>query len=147
VQTHDFYQAADGTNASITEGNAFVVGLRNAIVVVDDAGNGELVASVANYTDEAQSVTLVGKDGDSPVFTTSVDLTPGQVVKIGPATLQDLPEGQSETLVSVPDASDLVGTNLQIEVSLGGQTETATLPVTGTNLEYYKGGSTTGAQG
>ncbi|MCL6422201.1 hypothetical protein Bequi_02140 [Brachybacterium sp. JHP9] len=155
VQTHDFYQAADGTNGSVTGADAastFEVGVRNAIVVVDESGTGELVASVVNYSDETQSVTLTGNLAQAgaegrgvvtgeEVFTTTVTVAPKGVVKIGPASLVGSGESGAEapTAVSTEDFPADPGTMMLLTMDAAGESTTITLPITSTSLPYYQG--------
>jgi hypothetical protein len=139
VQTHDFYQAADGTNASVTDANhQFVVGVRNAIVVVDSSKRGDLVASVVNYTDKDQTVELTGTHDGTTVFTKTLPLTSGQTVKIGPADIQD--GGKSAAVqVGADDFPVATGEVMNLTLTVDGQDDKITLPVTGQSLEYYTG--------
>ena len=41
VQTKDFYQAADGTNANIEQDGAMYAGVRNALMVIEEDGTAE----------------------------------------------------------------------------------------------------------
>lgn len=155
VQTHEFYQSADGTNVSITaeNGELFEVGVRNAIVLVDDAGNGELIGSVVNYTGESRSVQIEGTYEGSSVFSSTINLESQEVVKLGPAELhgeQDSSavegtapgeETSTERIeVSTPQFPVATGSTMELTIDADGRSETVTLPVTGTQLPYFGSG-------
>lgn len=142
VQTHDFYQAADGTNASVSDANhQFLVGMRNAVVVVDSSGRGDLIGSVVNYTDTDQSVELTGTYDGSTVFTKTIALKAGETVKIGPSDLQD-DDDSTSTVVGTKDFPVPTGDVMNLSLTADGQDDEVTLPVTGQSLEYYKGNTT-----
>ena len=46
VQTKDFYQAADGTNANIEQDGALYAGVRNALLVIEEDGTAEFSATI-----------------------------------------------------------------------------------------------------
>src|SRR5690625_30333 len=61
VQTHEFYQSSDGTNANLEQSGSVTAGVRNAVVVVDADGAATFSGSVANYTAEEITVGLEGR--------------------------------------------------------------------------------------
>lgn len=132
VQTHDFYQAADGTNGSLmTEQGTFLVGVRNAIVVVQPDGSAQLRGSVVNYTTEDVSVELAGSAEETAAFSTRVSVPGEDVVALGP--------GESEQLVAIGTLDVAPGDIMELTLSAEGQSLEISLPVTDTTLEYYGG--------
>lgn len=130
VQTQDFYQTADGTNASIVdEQGTFEIGVRNAIVVVDDDGTAALRGSVVSYSTEQATVELTGEVEGSPAFSASVTVAPGEVIELGPD------EGQQE--VAIEGLTVEPGDVIDLVVTATGKTVEASLPVTDTTLAYY----------
>lgn len=150
VQTHDFYQAADGTNVSLQDhSDNFTFGVRNAVVVVDDAKRGELLASVVNYTDEDATVTLEGTDEGTVIFSQRLKVPANSAVQIEPKNLhknQD-PGEAAPTEVGVDDFPVAAGATMQLTMSVDGQERTETMPVTNTSLAYYKGSGSPASDG
>lgn len=129
VQTKEFYQAADGTNANIEQDGALFAGVRNAVVVVAEDGTPAFSATVVNYTDEDITVALEGVAEGSAVLATDVQVPAHGTTDLGP--------GEGRTLVPI-GAVDLVpGTIIDLEVTAGGQTTTISMPVLDDSLEYY----------
>lgn len=142
TQTHEFYQAADGTNANLSEGGHFTVGVRNAIVIAPETGDAQLIGSVANYTDEEVTVSLEGTAPDgSTVFATRVAVPAKQTVALG--------VGEGEQQVAIGELPTEPGEFLTLSVSDGTESTEISLPVTTDDLEYYDldGGSAEAAQG
>ena len=131
VQTKEFYQAADGTNANIqAEDGALFAGVRNAVLVVGEDGTPMFSASVASYASEEITVSLEGIADGSTIFSTEVQVPAHGVVELGPG------EGrQSEPI----DAADVrPGTILDLEVTADGQTTTISVPAIDQSLDYYE---------
>lgn len=144
VQTHDFYQAADGMNASLTSESTgvFELGIRNAIVVVGEDGTGQLLGTLVNYTAEPAQVTITASLPDgAEVLSETVELEPGTEVKLTPPDLDGGEQpGVAETVdVSAADFPAEPGTIIELTLSSGDRSETISLPVTGTTLPYYQG--------
>lgn len=135
TQTHDFYQAADGVNINPTG-----VGVRNAILVVDDQGTGHLYTTAVNDTTEDASAHLVGTVDGSTVLDAQVPVPAGETVQIG---------GEGNQQVTVADLGVDPGGMMELTVSAPGQEDASSpLPVTDTSLEYYQGvGGSDGGQG
>ena len=131
VQTHDFYQAGDGTNANLEVDGQFHTGVRNAVLVLDEAQSGAPVfsATVVNYSAETATVELQAESEDGVLFTTSVSVPAESTVEIGPET------GQQQVEVSATDV--LPGTILDLTVSSGDQSTTISLPTLETSLSHY----------
>ena len=133
VQTKDFYQAADGTNATISQDGAFYSGVRNAVLVVGDEGEGPVFyASAVNYSDEETTVELEGTVEGRSLFTASIQVPAHGTVEIGPG------EGQQE--VPIDSVEVLPGSIVELEVTSAGQSTTISLPTATTSLEYYEQG-------
>lgn len=150
VQTHDFYQAADGTNVSLQDSSKnFTFGVRNAIVIVDDSQRGELLASVVNYTDEDATVTLEGTYEGAVVFSQRVKVAANTTVQIEPKSLQkdQDPEESSPAEVGVDDFPVAAGKTMELTMSVDGQKRTETMPVTDTSLAYYKSSGSSASDG
>ncbi|MGY5763962.1 hypothetical protein ACXET9_02015 [Brachybacterium sp. DNPG3] len=132
VQTHVFYQAADGTNANlIAEGEESPsVGMRNAIVVVADDGSAELLGSVVNYTDETATVSLEGLDEGSQVFSVAVSVPAGDAVSLG--------SGEGQQAVAVTGLTAEPGDIIELDVSAGDLSTEISLPITDTSAKYYQ---------
>lgn len=125
TQTHDFYQAADGTNANVTG-----LGVRNALLVVDEAGNGRLYVTAVNYTDADGSVELTGAYDGTTVFTTSIAVPAGGTVPVG---------GEGEQTVTASAVAAPAGSIMQLTVAASGQDPTTiSMPVLDDSLSYYR---------
>ncbi len=136
VQTHEFYQAADGTNQNIENSNGtLAVGARNMIVIVHEDGSAELVGAVANYTNEEVSVELSGQDESSTVFTATVKVPAQSTV----ALVQKHEEAkEGDQTVEVKGLSAKPGSMIRMSITALGESREFTLPITDTTLEYYK---------
>lgn len=133
TQTHEFYQAADGTNANPTG-----VGVRNAVLVVDAKGNGRLYTTVTNTDQQARTVQLEGTFDGSTVFSASVSVPAGGVTPVG------MPGQQAITASSVAAKP---GSIMQLSVTAPGQKATTiSMPVMDDSLGYYPAASD-GGQG
>ena len=131
VQTHDFYQAGDGTNANLEVDGQFHTGVRNAVLVLDEDGGGAPVfsATVVNYYGEPATVDLQAESQGSALFSTSVTGPAQGTVELGPE------EGQQ--LVDVGALDVQPGTILDLTVTSGGQSTTISLPTLETSLRHY----------
>jgi uncharacterized membrane protein YgcG len=150
VQTHDFYQAADGTNVSLQDSSKnFTFGVRNAIVVVDDSKRGELLASVVNYTDEDATVTLEGTNDGDVIFSQRVKVPANTTIQIEPKSLQkdQDPEESTPLEIGVDDFPLAAGSTMWLTMTVDGQKRTETMPVTDTSLSYYKGSGSSASDG
>src|SRR5699024_4267558 len=125
VQTKEFYQAADGTNANIqAEDGALFAGVRNAVLVIGEDGTPMFSASVASYASEefypaadgtnancqaedgalfagvGNPVLVIGEDG-TPLFSASVASYASEEITV---SLEGLSEGSTlfSTEVQVP---------------------------------------------
>ncbi|ASK66520.1 hypothetical protein CFK39_12665 [Brachybacterium avium] len=131
VQTKDFYQAADGTNATITQDDAFFAGVRDAVLVVADDGTPTFFGSVVSYADEEITVSLEGLTSEgSSIFSTETQVPAHGSVELGPG------EGQQPVPIDATDVAP--GTVLDLEVTADGQSTTISLPVLDGSLEYYE---------
>lgn len=140
IQTHDFYQTADGTNLNLEQGGEPAIGTRNMIVVVADDGQATLFGTVANYTTEDATVELEGAADGQTAFAGRVSVPAGQTVQIGPDSGQHL--------VQIGKLDVKPGALMKLTVTAIGETGTVTLPVTNTELDYYKkADSSDGAKG
>ena len=129
VQTHDFYQAADGTNANLEQDSgALAAGVRNVIVVVDDSGAAELRGSAVNYLKDPVTLELEGSADGASVFTASVDVPAGGSVELGPDA--------GEQAVEIGTLDVAPGDIMQLTVSMDGESTEISLPVTNTELAY-----------
>ncbi|MCG7310476.1 hypothetical protein [Brachybacterium sp. ACRRE] len=150
VQTHDFYQAADGTNVSLQDSSKnFTFGVRNAVVVVNDDKRGELLASVVNYTDEDATVTLEGTDDGDVIFSQRVKVPANTTIQVEPKDLrkdQD-PEESTPLEIGVDDFPVAAGATMELTMTVDGQKRTETMPVTDTSLAYYKGSGGSASDG
>lgn len=130
TQTHDFYQAADGTNSAPE-----VPGVRNAVLVVDDNGDGRFMGTAVNPTEADATVELVGEYEGTTVFSTSVDVPAGGTVALG---------GEGDQAVTATGVQAPAGAIMQLTVrSQGQEDQTISLPVQDESLPYY-GGSDSG---
>ncbi|WP_205678889.1 hypothetical protein [Brachybacterium endophyticum] len=150
VQTHDFYQAADGTNVSLVDAEKnFTVGVRNAIVIVDDSQRGELLGSVVNYTDKPVTVKIQGDYEGTTVFSDSVEVPAHETVQVEPKSLQKNKDPQESNPIRI-GADDFPvdpGKTMKLTMSADGKKRTETLPVTDSSLSYYKSGGSEGGSG
>src|SRR5699024_5858350 len=120
VQTHEFYQAGDGTNANLEVDGAFHVGVRNAVLVMDETGAPTFSATVVNYSDEDLVVELEGQDEGAAVFSTRVKV-PAQVTHgLGPG------EGPQAGQSGARDAAP--GATLALPLTSGARSTRASLP-------------------
>ncbi len=129
IQTHEFYQPAEGSVENLfPSGNpGEPVGLRNVYVVVDSSGKPTVVGGLANDTTEDQQVTLVGKNGDTELFSTTVTVPAQGMVSFG----QEIPAIEVSSLGGAKP-----GDNVDFEFSVGGESLTATIPVLDESLGY-----------
>lgn len=130
VQTKDFYQAADGTNANIEQDGALYAGVRNAVLVVGADGAATFSATVANYSDEEISVELTGLEEGSTLFSATVQVPAHETLEIG--------HSGAEQEIPVSTVSAHAGAILDLEVVAAGQATTVSLPVLDDSLEYYQ---------
>lgn len=134
TQTHEFYQAADGVNVNPTG-----VGVRNAIVVVDESGTGHLVTTVVNQTDEDATARLAATVDGSTVIDAQVPVPAGETVPVG---------GEGEQQVTATDLGVEAGDMMELTISAPGQDDASSpLPVTDTSLEYYRSVGSDGGEG
>lgn len=129
VQTHDFYQAGDGTNANIEQDGALFAGVRNAVLVLEEDGTPVFTSTVMNYSDEEITVEIEGIAEDASIFSTQVQVPAQGTVQLGPE------DGQQ--LVQVGAVNVVPGTILDLDVTAGGQTTTISLPTLETSLSHY----------
>ncbi|MGQ4510432.1 hypothetical protein ACUH9Y_07870 [Dermabacteraceae bacterium P13115] len=125
VQTSEFYQAADGTNANV--GNAE---LRNLVLI--SAGKGKpatLVGALAGLGNEPVSVTLTGSYEGSSVFTASLTVQPNELAEIGYG---------SGARVFVDNTPVIPGGVMTITATVGSESKEFTLPVMSNKLDQYK---------
>lgn len=126
TQTHDFYQAADGVNINPTG-----MGVRNAVLLVDESGKAWLQTSVTNTTAKDGTVTLVGSRDGSTLFEVRVDVPAQGVTPIG---------GEGQQQVTATDIGAKPGDMIELTVTADGQEEASSpLPVLDRSLEYYGG--------
>lgn len=130
VQTKVFYDAADGTNGTISQDGAFFAGVRNAVLVVADDGTPMFSATVVNYADEEITVELEGLAEGSSIFDAQVQVPAAESVELGP--------GEGRQLVPIGAIDATPGTILELELTADGQTTTISLPVVDGSLEHYQ---------
>ncbi|MGP9680434.1 MULTISPECIES: hypothetical protein [unclassified Brachybacterium] len=135
VQTHDFYEAADGTNANLEQSGALYAGMRNTLIVVGEDGSATFYGTAVNYSDETISIDLEGTADGTAVFSTSVSVPAHETVALGPD------EGQQQ--VPLEEVPVKPGALIDLDVSVSGESTTITLPV----LEGSVGHLSTSAQG
>ncbi|MGP5006024.1 hypothetical protein ACTXJK_03940 [Brachybacterium tyrofermentans] len=131
VQTHDFYEAADGTNANLEQSGALYAGMRNSLIVVGADGSATFYGTAVNYSDETISIDLEASAEESVVFSTSVSVPAHETVALGPD------EVPLEQLPVEP------GALIDLDVSAGGESTAITVPV----LEGSVGHLSESAQG
>lgn len=130
IQTHEFYQAADGTNANLEGDNGrFSVGVRNVAVVLGEDGSATLYGAVVNYSGEDATVELEGTSEGTVDFSGQVPVAAGQTVLLG--------AGEEEHLVSIGSVGTPAGALMELTVTAGDQSTEISLPVLDTTLEYY----------
>lgn len=142
VQTHEFYQAADGTNANLEVDGMVATGARNMLLLLADDGTAQLLGSVANYTTEDATVELEGTVDGSSVFSGSVTVPAGQTISLG--------SGEGQQLLPVGSVDVEPGATMDLTVTSGSESTTITIPVLDTTLEYYQdveGGASDAGQG
>ncbi|MGO1479603.1 MAG: hypothetical protein ACTHWF_00620 [Brachybacterium sp.] len=130
VQTHDFYQAGDGTNANIEQDGALFAGVRNAVLVLGEDGTPVFTSTVVNYSDEEITVEIEGIAEDASIFSAQIQVPAQGTVQIGP--------GDDQQLVQVGAVNVVPGTVLDLDVSAGGETTTISLPTLETSLSHYE---------
>ena len=131
TQTHDFYQAADGVNINETG-----LGVRNAVLVVDESGSATLYATATNTTAEDGELTLTGSYEGAPIFEATVAVPAQGVTQIGA-------EGAQQVTASGLAAKP--GSMVELTVTAEGQEDASSpMPVLDRSLEYYGGASDTG---
>ena len=130
VQTHEFYQAADGTNANINQGGELAVGARNMLVLVGPDGSAQLLGSVANYTTDEVTVELEGSDNGTVAFSTSVSVPAGGVVTLG--------DGEDQQLAEIGQLDVEPGAVMDLKVTGADGEAVITIPVLDDTLDHYK---------
>lgn len=133
VQTHEFYQSSDGTNANLEQSGSVTAGVRNAVVVVDADGAATFSGSVANYTAEEITVELEGLVEGAVVFSTQVAVPAGDVVELG--------SGPDQQAVSIGELDVAPGELMDLAVSWDGESTEITMPVTDNTLGYFEQGA------
>ncbi|WP_193104793.1 hypothetical protein [Brachybacterium sp. FME24] len=130
VQTHDFYQAADGTNGTLEEAGTWTAGVRNMIVVIDPEGPAEVAGSVVNYTDQELTVDLEGTTEEGLVFSTRVAVPAHETVELG--------SGEGQQSVPIGDVTVNPGVIMELSVSAEGESAVISMPVTDESLEHLQ---------
>ncbi|PMC75491.1 MULTISPECIES: hypothetical protein [unclassified Brachybacterium] len=131
TQTHEFYQAGDGMNATIEVDGAMHSGIRNAAVFIGEDGSAHLTGTAVNYSEEPVTLELTGMTAEgTTVFSTSVSLEPQGVQEFG--------AGQGQQLVEANVGDVVPGAVLQLEVAAEGQSETSSLPTITGDVTYYQ---------
>ncbi|WP_114856533.1 hypothetical protein [Brachybacterium sp. YJGR34] len=130
VQTHDFYQAADGTNATLEQDGASVAGVRNAVLYLAEDGTATFFATVVNYSDQDISVELEGLEGSSSLFDATVTVPAHETVRLG--------SGEDQQEVPVGEVAAVPGSILDLEVSAEGLSETISLPTVEGSLGHFE---------
>ena len=129
VQTHDFYQASDGTNANIEQDGQLYAGVRNAVLTLGEDGTPVLTGSVVNYSDEEVTVELEGLGEEGSLFDASIKVPAQGVVELGPDAGQQL--------VQVGAVNVIPGTILDLTVTADGQSTTISLPTVESSISHY----------
>lgn len=129
VQTKEFYQAADGTNANIEVEGALFAGVRNAALIVSEDGTPLLSATVANYAKEEISVHLEGTAEGAEVFAADVTVPAQETLALG--------NGEGQQLIPIGAVDAVPGTIMDLTFTAGGQSTTISMPVLDRSLEYY----------
>lgn len=125
TQTHDFYQAADGTNA-FEKG----VGVRNAVLVLDKSGKGTLFATVSNDTANPGTASLEGSVKGQAIFSSTVQAPAQGSTKVG---------GSGNQQIIATNVAAKPGDIAQLTVTVDGQgSTTISLPVVDQEMSYYK---------
>ncbi|MGP9537714.1 hypothetical protein ACT3SP_06855 [Brachybacterium sp. AOP43-C2-M15] len=132
VQTHDFYQAGDGTNANLEMDGAFYAGVRNAVLVFGEDGSAVFSGTAVNYSDESVTVDLEGLSEGQGVFSAQVEVPARSTVEMGP--------GEGQQLVPVGEVDVLPGTILDLKVTAGGEETTVSLPTLETSFSHLEFG-------
>ncbi|WP_058234484.1 hypothetical protein [Devriesea agamarum] len=125
VQTEAVYQQAEGSNATVG-----TVDVRNMLVLTSDQGKpGALIGAVYNKGQQPTSVTLQGKVDGSVAFTSSVQVAPGQLVKIG---------GKDGEVVSLTETPAAPGAMMKLVVKANDVEQSLSMPVMDGSLAYFK---------
>lgn len=134
VQTHDFYQAADGVNVNETG-----FGVRNAVMVVDKNGSATVYTTATNQTDADGTVTLKGTFDGAPIFDATVAVPAQGTTPIGE-------EGEQQ--ITATGVAAEPGEMIELTVSAPGQKDaTVPMPVLDRSLPYYRTGGASDAGG
>lgn len=130
VQTHEFYQAADGTNANINQDGKLAVGARNMLVLAAEDGSAQLLGSVANYTPDEVTIELEGSADGTVAFSTSVAVPAGGVVTLG--------DGEDQQLAEIGQLDVEPGAVMDLKVTGADGEAVITIPVLDETLDHYK---------
>lgn len=130
VQTHEFYQAGDGTNANLEREGALYAGMRNAVLIFAEDGTAEFSGTAVNYSDEPVTLDLEGLAEGSSVFTAQIEVPAQSTVEIGPE------QGQEQVEVGTVDV--LPGTILDLTVTAGDQETTISIPSLETTFTHFE---------
>ena len=133
VQTHEFYQAADGTNANLEQSGMVFAGMRNALVLVAEDGTATFSGTVANYTAEELTVEVEGLNEGTVAFATQATVAAHGTLELGP--------GEGQQAVAIGELEVAPGALMDLRVTANGESTEITLPVLDDSLNYYQEGS------
>lgn len=131
VQTHEFYQAADGTNANFELDGVTQAGVRNAVLVFGQDGTATFTATVVNYSGEEIVVDLEGIAEGTTIFSSTVEVPVQSTVRLGPGE-------ESQQTVPVTADGVMPGSVLDLNITVGEQSTTISLPTFEDNLSHYQ---------
>lgn len=130
VQTHEFYQAADGTNANLDQSGSVFAGVRNALVLVAEDGTATFSGTVANYTAEELTVEVEGLNEGTVAFATQATVPANGTIELGP--------GEGQQAVAIGELDVAPGELMDLSVTADGESTEITLPVFDDSLSYYQ---------
>ncbi len=124
MQTHHFYQPAEGALVNFTpEGAAQPIGVRN-ILAVQSANGTQVTGAIVNQSSQDYTVQLNFVDGASG--SASINVPAGETVMLG---------GESAAPIELT-TSKKPGDNVFVDVTVGDETQRLTVQLLDESLEY-----------
>ena len=134
MQTHHFYQPAEGALVNFTpEGAAQPIGVRN-LLAVEGANGVQVTGAVVNQSSQDYTVRLNFVEGASG--SASINVPAGETVMIG---------GEGAEPIEVT-TSKKPGDNILVDVTVGEETQRLTVQLLDESLEYLAPEEQTGQQ-
>ena len=130
AQTQDWYDPTDGVNNSV-DGTLAGMAVRS-VVVVSDGTDATVVGTFVNQGADTDGVASITVDGEEATITGSLDVEPGESVRLGPP-------GEARAQVDGVDLEPGLTTTVEISFDVAPQ-ETLTAIVRAPEAEFEDSG-------